>query len=194
LASSTALPRPAAKLLAALEPGDLLLLGARPGQGKTLLGIELAATAALNGGNGFFFTLEYTNDDVQRNMRLLGLDRQATAKSFVVDTSDEICASRIVSRLGRTEGPVIATVDYLQILDQRRSNPDLAAQVRELKAFATGTGSIIVMVSQIDRRFDTLAKPLPDIADIRLPNPIDLSLFTKSCFLHDGQLRFAGLA
>lgn len=194
MASSTALPRPAAKLLAALEPGDLLLLGARPGQGKTLLGIELAATAALNGGNGFFFTLEYTNDDVQRNMRLLGLDRQATAKSFVVDTSDEICASRIVSRLGRTEGPVIATVDYLQILDQRRSNPDLAAQVRELKAFATGTGSIIVMVSQIDRRFDTLAKPLPDIADIRLPNPIDLSLFTKSCFLHDGQLRFAGLA
>jgi hypothetical protein len=33
-------------------------------------------------------------------------------------------------------------------------------------------------------------KPLPDIADIRLPNPLDLKLFDKTCFLNNGQVAF----
>jgi hypothetical protein len=46
-----------------------------------------------------------------------------------------------------------------------------------------------VTVSQIDRSFDIKSKPLPDLADVRRPNPVDLGLFTKTCFLHDGELK-----
>jgi len=37
----------------------MVLIGARPGHGKTLLGLELAALAELIDRTGYFFTLDY---------------------------------------------------------------------------------------------------------------------------------------
>jgi replicative DNA helicase len=84
----------------------------------------------------------------------------------------------------------LAVIDYLQLLDQKRENPELMAQVRALKSFARQRGLILVFISQIDRSYDPSDKRCPDISDIRLPNPLDLSLFDKTCFLHDGEVRF----
>ncbi|MDW3181800.1 hypothetical protein [Roseobacter sp.] len=78
---------------------------------------------------------------------------------------------------------------YLQLLDQKRSNPRLDEQVRALKRFSFERGAIIVMISQIDRAFERSSGGTPSIHDIRLPNPVDLSLFDKRCFLHDGEVR-----
>jgi G:T-mismatch repair DNA endonuclease (very short patch repair protein) len=64
-----------------------------------------------------------------------------------------------------------------------------AEQISALRSFAAASGSIIVVISQIDRAFKLSAKRLPELPDVRLPNPLDLMLFTKSCFLHDGQIR-----
>ncbi|RUU73632.1 DNA helicase, partial [Mesorhizobium sp. M7A.T.Ca.TU.009.01.3.1] len=38
--------------------------------------------------------------------------------------------------------------------------------------------------------YDPAKKPCPDIGDVRLPNPLDLSLFDKTCFLNKGEIRF----
>lgn len=83
-------------------------------------------------------------------------------------------------------------VDYLQLLDQKRDNPDLADQVNTLKLFAEEKGLIIVFISQIDRSFDHSKKPFPELADVRLPNPVDLSVFSKTCFLNNGEIRISG--
>ena len=77
-------------------------------------------------------------------------------------------------------------VDYLQLLDQNRARPVLATQISVLKSFAETAGIIIVMISQFDRSYDPIAKPLPDVSDVRLPNSLDLNLFTKTIFLNDG--------
>jgi hypothetical protein len=47
--------------------------------------------------------------------------------------------------------------------------------------------------SQIDRTFDPLLNPLPDMQDIRLPNAIDTSFFSKACFLHGGTMQFRNM-
>ena len=47
-------------MLSRLDPGQLVLLGARPGQGKTVMGLELAIAAVRAGRRGAFFTLEWT--------------------------------------------------------------------------------------------------------------------------------------
>lgn len=60
LAARHADAKPAATLFAQLKPGDLMLLGARPGQGKTLKSLELAVDAMKAGRRAIFFTLEYT--------------------------------------------------------------------------------------------------------------------------------------
>ncbi|HIC79518.1 MAG TPA: DNA helicase [Kiloniellaceae bacterium] len=179
----------AGAILAQLNPGDVILLGARPGQGKTLLGLALAVEAVRAGRRGFFFTLDWSEGDVLHHLRSIGTDPETLEGAFVLDTSDDIRADRIEARLSGVPRGTLAVVDYLQLLDQRRCNPELGDQMAVLSAFARASGVILVMISQIDRRFDLQAKPLPDLADVRLPNPLDLGLFTKTCFLHEGALR-----
>ena len=193
LAASATLHRPARGILSQLNPGDLVLLGARPGHGKTLLGLGLLVEAARSGRRGFFFTLDYNEGDVLSRLRALGVDPN-TITSFTLDTSDDICADHVIRRLSEAPGDTVAVIDYLQLLDQRRRNPDIADQIRALKIFASASGSIIVAISQIDCSFDLRAKPLPELSDVRLPNPLDLTLFDKTCFLHEGEVRLSAVA
>lgn len=194
LSASPSGHRPASALLARLSPGDLVLLGARPGHGKTLLGLQLAIEAARTGRPGFFFTLEYNEADVRDRLASFGIDPKAIEGPFTLDTSDDICADHIIERLSMAPKNSVAVIDYLQLLDQRRRNPELSVQIRALKDVTSALGSIIVAISQIDRAFDLQAKSLPALADVRLPNPLDLTLFTKSCFLHDGEASLEAIA
>ena len=188
LASSAAAPRPAEKILAKLSPGDLLLLGARPGHGKTLLGLELALAASRSGRKGFFFTLDYNEVDVLERLRDLGVDPKHANQSLILDTSDDISADHIIQRTDRETEVALLVIDYLQLLDQKRCNPDLGLQITALKAYAQASGAIVVAISQIDRAFELKAEGLPGRSDVRLPNPFDLSLFNKACFLHEGEI------
>ncbi|MGE0152178.1 MAG: DNA helicase [Reyranellaceae bacterium] len=190
LAAKAAARSPAATLYAQLAPGDLLLLGARPGQGKTLLGLELAVEAMKAGNRAVFFTLEYTAKDIADRFRAIGVERAAHDALFAFDGSDDISADYIVARLGDAPSGTLAVVDYLQLLDQKRSNPELSDQIRTLQGLAREKGLVFVFISQIDRRFDPALRPVPGLQDVRLPNRLDLSLFSKTCFLNDGEVRF----
>jgi replicative DNA helicase len=194
LSAAMAEDRPARTLLARFDPGDLVLLGARPGHGKTLLGLDLAVEAAMRGRHGYFFTLDDNEGDVLGRLRALGRDPTAIAGPFVLETSDDICADQVIATLGEAPGNAVAVIDYLQLLDQRRRNPGIDDQVRALLAFAGASGSTIVTISQIDRAFERRAKPSPTLSDVRLPNPLDLTLFTKACFLHEGEIRLETVA
>ncbi|MCU9838919.1 DNA helicase [Ruegeria sp. WL0004] len=181
---------PARELLSQLKPGDLCLVGARPSQGKTLLGLELAARASRVGRKSFFFTLDYHERDVADRFASMGIARHAVEHTVVVDTSDDVSADYIIRRLRSEQGPTLVVVDYLQLLDQKRTNPSLNDQLRVLCNYAADTGSNCVVLSQIDRRFDMGSKRMPGKSDIRAPNPIDLSAFGKFVFLHNGKLQF----
>lgn len=176
--------------LSRLEPGDLAMVAARPGQGKTLMGLRLASEVALARRASAFFSLDYAPRDVGHRLRAIGIDVAGPGARFDVDCCGDICARHVVDRLSSMKDAALAVVDYLQILDHDRTRPDLATQVATLKRFARESGVIIVCLSQIDRSYDPAAKPFPDFADVRLPNPLDLSLFDKACFLNAGQARF----
>ena len=190
LAAKSAESLSAEGLLARLEPGDLLLIGSRPGHGKTLLSLQLAVEAMKAGRRAVFFTLEYTAKDTLGRFRALGVDPVQFEALFSFDDSDTISAGHIMRALAEAPRGTLAIVDYLQLLDQKRGNPELADKIRDLTAFAQARGMILAFISQIDRSYDPALKPCPDFADVRLPNPLDLSLFSKSCFLHEGEIRF----
>lgn len=178
-------------LLSRLGEGDLLLLGARPAQGKTLLGLRLLLDAARAGRRSAFFTLEFSEVQTRTHLRRLATDAQAAA--IEIDTSDEICADYVMRRLSGASRGTVAVIDYLQILDQHRNKPALGEQIATLRAFARSSGVILAFIAQIDRSYDPAREPLPDLADIRLPNPLDMALFSKACFLHAGRMRFRPL-
>lgn len=190
LAAKAAALTPASRLFPQFQPGDLVLVGARPGQGKTLMSLELAVEAMRSGRRAAFFSLEYTEKDVLDRLRAIGVEPAQFDELFEVDCSDAISADYVVKQMATAPRGTVVVIDYLQLLDQRRENPDVSVQVRALKSFARDQGLIVVFISQIDRSYDAAVKPCPDLGDVRLPNPLDLTLFDKLCFLNNSEVQF----
>ncbi len=189
LAARHAEQSPAQRVYAGLRPGSLLLIGARPGQGKTLFGLELVACALKDSLHAAVFSFEFTADGCERALQSVGLEvaRHRERFSFVGD--DSICASSIIARLAQAPAGTVVLIDYLQLLDQRRENPPLADQVVALNSFAKRQGVILAFISQISRSFEPTDSQVPGLADVRLPNPLDLSLFDQTCFMNEGNVK-----
>lgn len=185
---------PSNELLNQLSPGDFVLLGARPGQGKTMTGLKLIIEAINDGRQGFFYTLEYTVKDVLKRLEEIDVNPAALTDAFMLDTSNDINASYIIDQLESVPRGTVVVIDYLQLLDQKRQNSELATQVSELKSFTSKAGIIVVLITQIDRAYDLSEKSHPDISDVRLPNPVDLTLFNKTCFINNGEFQFKAVA
>ena len=143
LASNYSKETPAREIMRQMSSGDMVLIGARPGHGKTLLGVELTALAEKISRTGYVFALDYNEANVWDRFKKLGFDPKGFDRPVVVDTSDNICAAHIIECLDSTSNEARVVVDYLQLLDQRRSNPPLNEQVRALKDFAVESGVIV---------------------------------------------------
>lgn len=194
LSSSMAAGSLSTTVLSRLDNGDLLLMAGRPGQGKTLLGLQLLLDAVRAGRRAVFFTLEYTEPQARAHLGKLTTGAPDLADKVEVVTTEAIGADLIMAHMADAAPGSVAMIDYLQILDQQRSKPPLPNQIAALSAFARDKGLIFGFISQIDRSFDPDQKRLPDIGDIRLPNLVDLGLFTKACFLQGGEAQFQNVA
>lgn len=184
----------AGELYAQLKRGDLVISAARPGQGKTLLALALAVEAMKCGRHAYFFSLDYTELDVAGRMRALGVTPGDFEDRFRFDGSEQISADYIMEKTRHMAEGTLVVVDYLQLLDQRRDNPELMSQIRALRDFSVDKGIATICISQVWRTFDAAQQAFPTLADIRLPNPLDLGLFTKACFLNDGKIRFEAIS
>lgn len=177
------------EFLGHVNPGDLVLIGARPGLGKTQLALQLLLRARQQGRPCFFFSLEYARAEIEQKLAALDDSYMSGDPNLSVDVSDQISASYIIAETtARIQPGSLIAIDYLQLLDQQRQKPPLQAQVAALKAYVQDSKSIVIIISQIDRTFDAEADQPPGIEDIRLPNPLDLALFNKKIFVHGDRI------
>lgn len=175
-------------LLDRLDAGDLVLLGARPGHGKTLCAMQLLVSSLRRCQQGWFFSLQNDAPNIDALFEHLG-ETRSTFGNFVFEHSDEICAQTIIEKIRGAAKKAIVVVDHLQLLDQRRKAPELQQQVNELHAFAKHSGCIVVFVSQIRSAFDEKGQRRPGVDDVRLLDALDLGLFDKFLFLQDGHVQ-----
>lgn len=167
-----------------VEQGELLLIGARPGQGKTLFGLRWVADAVRAGHNASIFSMEETEPAILGRLERLSRGDAVTSGRLRIDPTDELDAGHIIARLGSAKPGDVALIDYLQLLDQNRRSPTLRDQVARLRALARDKRIRIACLSQIDRRFELSGKSLPDYGDVRRLDALGADLFDKACFLH----------
>jgi replicative DNA helicase len=172
------------RLLRRLQPGELVLIAARPLQGKTVLALAMAIAAVRDGRQAHVFSLDYSTKTLAEC--LIGLGATADMPNLAIDCSDEIAAPYIIDALETAAPETLVVIDYLQLLDQKRQTPPLQRQVEFLAAFARDRRLTMLFVCQIDRAFDSAGNEPPGLSDIRLPNALDLHLFARAIFLHAG--------
>ena len=182
-------PKSYDEILDFFNPGDIVLVGARPSKGKTLFTIGLFVQAIQKKlAPNYFFTLSEIHKDIANRIAVYdeSIGNINEHLGYVaVDFSDEISADYIIERTkGSISKKSIIVIDYLQLLDEKKSNPSLEEQVLKLKNYAKEKESIVIFISQLQREVENRTDKRPIMEDVRLPNPLDLKFFNKVIMLH----------
>ncbi|MCL4405258.1 MAG: replicative DNA helicase [Patescibacteria group bacterium] len=148
-------------LLSGLQKSDLIIVGARPSNGKTALVLDIARNAAVKGGQTVgVFSLEMSReqvsdrliaaeagvdlwrlrtgrltDDADFQMIQIALDKLNRSKLFVDDTpSPTIIQLRSMARRLQAQQKELGllVVDYLQLVQPRRNYDSAVQQVTEI--------------------------------------------------------------
>ncbi|MHB1145051.1 MAG: replicative DNA helicase [Thiobacillus sp.] len=184
-----------------LEPGQLVILAARPSVGKTALALNIADHVTSTGAPALFFTLEMTGQELA--MRLMasrsGVSmsdmRSGTASpdgwrrlsSVCGDTADvplfiddrpgiSVAYARAKARkVKRQHGLGLIVVDYLQLMKGPGENrtQEVGGISRGLKALAKELRVPVIALAQINRAVESRTDKRPQMSDLRESGDIE---------------------
>ena len=190
------------RITTGLHPAELIVLAARPSQGKTTLALNLAASAAFSGTPVGFFSLEMASE--QLALRLLcsealvdagrlrsgfmqdsdwpkinrALGRLADTTFFIDDTPN-ISLLELRSRARRMKaehGVGLLVVDYMQLMHTRSAQSreqEIAEISRSLKALARELRVPVLALSQLSRAVEARENRRPQLSDLRESGAIE---------------------
>lgn len=179
-------PKSYNEILGFFNPGDIALIGARPSKGKTVFTMGLFVQAIQKkASKNFCFSLAEVHKDIAKRIAVYDESLGENNAYFELDYSNDISADYIIEKTKKSisKGSLIV-IDYLQLLDEKRSNPPLQVQVEKLKNYAKEKECVVIFISQLGRELENRADKKPTMDDIRLPNPLELKFFNKIMLLH----------
>ena len=191
------------KLTTGFHPSELIILAARPSQGKTTLALNMSIAAAHRGAGVGFFSLEMSAD--QLAIKLLGcesavpferlrsgfltdqdwphisraLGQLSDMKLYIDDTPGiGIMELRARARRMKAECDIdLLVVDYLQLMHTRgRSESrqqEIAEISRSLKALARELEVPVLALSQLSRAVESRESRRPQLSDLRESGAIE---------------------
>src|ERR671912_2508546 len=179
------------------QPGDLIIVAARPSMGKTSLVLNICQHVATHGGVAGFFSLEMSKESLFMRMlaseakidnyRLLSgqigqkeygqithaLETLSDANLYIDDTAGiGVLEMRAKARRLQSEhGLDLLAVDYIQLMTGRgryeNRTLELASISRSLKGLAKELNVPIVVLSQLSRAPESRADHRPQLSDLR---------------------------
>jgi replicative DNA helicase len=185
------------------QPGDFIVLAARPSMGKTALALSIASHAASAGSSVGFFSLEMSAE--QLTLRLLSSEsliahhnirnatitsdewvglttvaaRMAEVKLFIDDAAalTHLDLRAKARKLKAEHGLDLLVIDYLQLIHTTQKYENRHQEVseisRSLKALAKEIGIPIIALSQLSRAVDSRMDKRPMLSDLRESGAIE---------------------
>jgi replicative DNA helicase len=181
-----------------LRAGNLIVIGARPSVGKSVMCTQIAASTASTGARVGLFSLEMTK--VEIGQRLLAgrarveldsiikglcteddwkrISRVSADVAALTLTIDDKAATNLtdIRSFARRHKPKLIVVDYLQLLSgpktESRQN-DVAAVSRGLKQIAKDYECVVVAAAQLNRGLESRHSKLPTLSDLRESGQIE---------------------
>ena len=174
-------------------PGELTVVAARPGQGKTSLALQMAAHAAESGRVVYFASLEMGRNELAlkrlcavagvSSMRVRTGDINAYERSRIMQAAQSVAVDNFhlhdwaairpfdIQRAARRVGAEIIFVDYLQIVTAPDATKKRYEQVgdisRQLKIIAREMNIPVVACCQIGRQAEQGKESRPMLSQLR---------------------------
>ena len=178
-----------------LEPGNLVIVAARPSVGKTIAGCNMASHVAASGVPTLLFTLEMSRGEITR--RILASGSGVTVQAMRSGTSDrrdwdqmaEMVAASAdwplfiddtpavtvayvrakARRIQRANGLGLIVIDYLGLMRGIGDNrtQEIGSISRGLKALAKELRVPVIALAQLNRASEGRPNRQPTLADLR---------------------------
>lgn len=192
-----------AHLLGGLRRGDLVVVAGRPSMGKTSIGMQVGAAAALDGEQVMVFTLEMSGEQLGERLlaQIGGVDYSRIIKgnlldedydrmtyavgklhqaALLIDDTGGLTVQDIAARAraqSKSRGLSMIVIDYLQIMGYAGRALGRVEQLgeisRALKALAKELNAVVVLLSQLNRDVEKRMDKRPLLSDLRESGAIE---------------------
>jgi len=190
-------------ILSGFQKSDLIVVAARPSIGKTSLALNFALNAATEGYSVGMFHLEMSKDQIvdrlisaqsgidswrlrTGNLREEDFARLSEAMGKLADMQiyiDDSPGSNIIEmrtkarRLQVDKKLDLLIVDYLQLMEARKSSDNRVQEISEisrgLKGLARELNIPVIAVSQLSREVEKRPRKIPQLSDLRESGAIE---------------------
>ena len=180
------------QMLTGLHPGELIIIAARPGCGKTTIGLNICCHAALREKKPVaIFSLEMPSGFISRDaqQRITDASYEIAGASLHIDDSGLLSSfdlrtkvRRLQTRLEKMEPKQtlgLILIDYLQLMHQKGRVESRQQEVQEisrtLKALAKELKVPIIALAQLNRKVEERrgAEGKPMLSDLRESGSIE---------------------
>ncbi len=190
------------KMITGLNKSDLIILGARPGMGKTSFALNIARNVAFGAGRTVcFFSLEMTRDQLAQRMlsseagikseklrtgeltpdewtRLAQAGDNLSKTNIYFDETSAITVPEMKAKLRRMRQVDLVIIDYLGLMKSAKATENRVQEVseitRNLKIMAKELKIPVIACAQLSRGTETKGKShKPALSDLRESGSIE---------------------
>lgn len=190
------------KLITGLNRSDLIIVGARPGMGKTAFALNIARNVAVQSGKTVcFFSLEMSRDQLAQRLlsseamiesgklrtadlsneewlRLSQAGERFKDVQMFIDETSGITVPEMKAKLRRMKNVDLVIIDYLGLMQSAKRTENRVQEVsditRNLKIMAKELGVPVICCAQLSRGTEVKGKShKPALSDLRESGSIE---------------------